>query len=144
MPMPSYTTPVELPKCCKNASNLTWSDGDGADWEEYTCDVCGREIHVGIEIVRAWDNAERVVPAAHDGYAPRACNTCESGMWHGYCCDEGTYCSQKCLFVHGYTPFLFEQDLEADAIYWTTWVKEDGEEEYPVWNGQKESDNDAI
>lgn len=60
--------------------------------------------------------------------APRVCSTCEKGMIDGYLCEgDGTYyCSDKCLYVDGYTPEQFEKDYaDGDGfIFWTEWYDE--------------------
>tara|TARA_R100000963_G_C4637793_1_gene101678 strand:+ start:609 stop:848 length:240 start_codon:yes stop_codon:yes gene_type:complete len=56
----------------------------------------------------------------------RVCETCESKMTEGYVFGdgEGYACSDKCLYVDGYTKEQKEKDYTNGDIYWTTW--EDG------------------
>ena len=36
----------------------------------------------------------------------------------------GYACSDECLFIDGYTKELFEEDLQADRIYYTDWLED--------------------
>ena len=58
--------------------------------------------------------------------APRVCSTCEEGMIDGYVVEGGFayYCSEKCLYVDGYTPEQYEKDYNSGFIYWTEWYDE--------------------
>jgi hypothetical protein len=57
----------------------------------------------------------------------RKCDNCGKGMSDGYCIGDGeSYaCSDKCLFVDGYTPEQRDIDYENDIIYYTTWYDDD-------------------
>lgn len=57
----------------------------------------------------------------------RKCDHCGCGMNEGYVWGdgEGYACSDKCLFVDGYTPAQRDIDFENDIIYWTEWEDED-------------------
>ena len=67
---------------------------------------------------------------------PRKCDNCGKGMNEGWCWDMGYACSDKCLFVDGYTKSQLEKDLEMDTIYWTEWEELDYDENYNK-NGDK-------
>jgi len=60
----------------------------------------------------------------------RHCNTCKDEMLEGYCVADGEeyYCSDKCLFVDGYTEEQKEIDYDNDVIYWTQWEDIEDEE----------------
>ena len=53
----------------------------------------------------------------------RICDTCKSEMTEGYVWGdgEGYACSDKCLYVDGYTKDLYKEDYKDGDIYWTTW-----------------------
>jgi len=53
----------------------------------------------------------------------RVCETCESKMTEGYVWGngEGYACSDKCLYVNGYTKDLYVEDYKDGVIYWTKW-----------------------
>ena len=53
----------------------------------------------------------------------RKCDNCNKGMNEGYCGGDGlSYaCSDKCLYIDGYTKELFKEDYENGDIYWTDW-----------------------
>ena len=53
----------------------------------------------------------------------RVCETCESKMTEGYVWGngEGYACSDKCLYVNGYTKDLYVEDYKDGVIYWTNW-----------------------
>ena len=53
----------------------------------------------------------------------RKCDTCNKGMNEGYVWDVGYACSDKCLYVDGYTKEQKEIDYENGDIYFTTWEK---------------------
>ena len=67
---------------------------------------------------------------------PRKSDNCGKGMNEGWCWDMGYACSDKCLFVDGYTKSQLEKDLEMDTIYWTEWEELDYDENYNK-NGDK-------
>jgi hypothetical protein len=67
---------------------------------------------------------------------PRKCDNCGKGMNEGWCWDMGYACSDKCLFVDGYTESQLKEDLEMDTIYWTEWEELDYDENYTK-NGDK-------
>tara|TARA_R100000781_G_scaffold38379_1_gene26954 strand:+ start:351 stop:635 length:285 start_codon:yes stop_codon:yes gene_type:complete len=56
-------------------------------------------------------------------YFARKCDNCNKGMNEGYCGGDGlSYaCSDKCLYVDGYTKELFKEDYKSGDIYWTEW-----------------------
>jgi hypothetical protein len=58
--------------------------------------------------------------------AHRECTNCNEGMDEGYCIGDGeSYaCSDKCLFIGGYTIEARDRDYEEGFIYWTTWEEE--------------------
>ena len=53
----------------------------------------------------------------------RVCETCESKMTEGYVFGdgEGYACSDKSLYVDGYTEEQKEKDYTNGDIYWTKW-----------------------
>lgn len=56
----------------------------------------------------------------------RKCKTCGKGMSEGYLGEDGgTWCSNECLFVNGYTHDMYEVDFENDACFWTDWEYSD-------------------
>ena len=66
----------------------------------------------------------------------RKCNTCNKGMNEGYCIGDGLEyaCSDKCLYVDGYTKKHFEEDYAMDCIYYTEWEELD-DDYYFLENG---------
>lgn len=58
---------------------------------------------------------------------PRKCTECGTGMTEGYMAEDGsgTWCSDKCLFKHGYTKEQYQEDYEAGAMYYTAWEDEE-------------------
>tara|TARA_R100000781_G_scaffold93365_3_gene57973 strand:- start:552 stop:812 length:261 start_codon:yes stop_codon:yes gene_type:complete len=63
---------------------------------------------------------------------PRKCDTCNKGMNQGYVWDVGYACSDKCLYVNGYTKKQFQEDYEMDYIYYTEWVELDEDVNYDI------------
>ena len=53
----------------------------------------------------------------------RKCDNCGQGMNDGYVWGDGQgyACSNKCLFVDGYTREQYRKDLENDDIYYSEW-----------------------
>ncbi len=56
----------------------------------------------------------------------RECTTCNYKISEGYCCGDGEeyYCSDRCLFVDGYTAEQRDLDYDNGFIYWTEWEEE--------------------
>lgn len=57
----------------------------------------------------------------------RKCKECGCGMNEGYLW-EGvgeTWCSEKCLFTHGYTQEDYDEDYEEGNMCYTEWEEED-------------------
>ena len=57
----------------------------------------------------------------------RKCDNCNKGMNEGYLWESGYACSDKCLYVDGYTKKHFEEDYKADRIYYTEWEELDND-----------------
>ena len=51
-------------------------------------------------------------------------------MNEGYLWDIGYACSDKCLYVDGYTKEHFEEDFAMDNIYYTEWEELDNDYYY--------------
>ena len=80
-------------------------------------------------------------------YYARKCDHCKKGMNEGYVWDVGYACSDKCLYVEGYTKELFEEDYKADRIYYTEWLEDfegNTEDGYYTKNGKFISREDDI
>ena len=60
----------------------------------------------------------------------RVCDNCKKGMNEGYAWDMGWACSDKCLYVDGYTKKQFHRDYEMDCIYYTEWDEVEVDEMY--------------
>lgn len=62
---------------------------------------------------------------------PRQCSNCGCGMSEGWVWGEGAgyACSEKCLFIDGYTKSDLDMDYKNDVIYWTQWHIEDDDKE---------------
>lgn len=63
---------------------------------------------------------------SHTKFA-RKCDNCGKGMNQGYCWGDGDgyACSDKCLFVDGYTPEQRDEDYKNEFIYWTEWHEDE-------------------
>lgn len=52
---------------------------------------------------------------------PTQCLECGKGMEHGYSDGADNWCSERCLFTHGYTKEQYEEDHRNDRCWWTSW-----------------------
>ncbi len=67
----------------------------------------------------------------------RKCNTCGKGMNDGYLTEVGdTFCSDKCLFINGYTPKEYNHDYENGTCFYTEWDLSDNHGEYYNYKGE--------
>tara|TARA_R100000781_G_scaffold113229_1_gene81351 strand:+ start:1229 stop:1498 length:270 start_codon:yes stop_codon:yes gene_type:complete len=69
---------------------------------------------------------------------PRKCDNCNKGMNEGYCISDGIgyACSDKCLYVDGYTKKHFDEDYAMDCIYYSEWDELDEDVNYDI-NGKE-------
>lgn len=53
----------------------------------------------------------------------RTCDNCNCNILEGYVWGdgEGYACSDKCLFIDGYTQAQYDADYKAGNIYYTAW-----------------------
>ena len=79
----------------------------------------------------------------------RKCDNCSKGMNEGWVWGdgEGYACSDKCLYVNGYTSVDMNRDFEEDIIYHTAWDECDIDDEYYTADGEcvpVEQDNNCC
>jgi hypothetical protein len=52
---------------------------------------------------------------------PTQCVECGKGIEQGYSDGADNWCSERCLFTHGYTKEQYEEDHRNDRCWWTAW-----------------------
>ena len=58
-------------------------------------------------------------------------------MNDGYLTEVGdTFCSDKCLFINGYTPKEYNHDYENGTCFYTEWDLSDNHGEYYNYKGE--------
>tara|TARA_Y100000401_G_C8243375_1_gene184229 strand:- start:81 stop:233 length:153 start_codon:yes stop_codon:yes gene_type:complete len=45
---------MNVSPCCK--ADFVWVDGDGVEYEVFSCEKCDKEFHIDIEVKRYWES----------------------------------------------------------------------------------------